>query len=204
MNRKIVNIYKIVVSSKWRVQWLPSLVATFPFSHRNRIPLLLGTVMCPAKKRHSPGFLTDKNGQWEVNWTCWLRLPVIWRVSFALPFVLLPASRKDCSSRELEAHLWPRGDHESASHGEAEREKDLDCMMALWNCHASNTLPTLDLMFFERKITCLIQSTVTSSQHNSEPTNVLSVHFSCSQKKLLPHRNTILFLIGIKIISSPL
>ena len=35
--------------------------------------------------------------------------------------------------------------------GEVEREKDVDYLMALLNCHASNRLPTLDLIFLKEK-----------------------------------------------------
>lgn len=88
--------------------------------------------------------------------------------------------------------------------GKVEREKNLDSLMALWNCHPSNRLPTLDLMFvcFLKKNNLL---TLLSAADTipSWPIYSACIHSSYSQKNILPNRNAIQFLVGLKIISPP-
>lgn len=102
------------------------------------------------------------------------------------------------------ATSWPWECQSCDKDGKVEWEKNLDSLMALWNCQLSKRLHTLDL--FLKKINLYYFNTPLSAANtlSSWPVYSACIHCSYSQKNILPNRNTILFLNGLKRISPPL
>lgn len=106
---------------------------------------------------------------------CWPRLG-IWKGVLGPSLLLLPASRKDCLVGEPEAHC----DLKVTSRTVKQKERS-----RLWQCHASNRLPILDLMSFERKLFVLKPTQILADQTTWYPFLLLT--------EKLPNRYTILF-----------